>query len=470
MGRENRQPGDSIGAIGSPGLGHASFLFSGQQKDLCGSRPQPGCSLGKYLLGAGGGTAWIWPLAPSLQPTKVEFYEGRVFGNLTLFDNTVTAVAMDPDSKFVAIGTSEHDIWLYQLNTGRTIASLSAHNSSPVELAFSADGTGLVSIDHDGNMQLWDLSTQIPTTGSHNHSGPINGLVLRQDGNINAWSENTVWTLDARTAVLKHITYIPDGNVLTTSPAGDLTAVYIPYQVSLFEAETGQYIQTLPKEAQDVFLEHYWEGDLLRQFYGALFSPDGKRLFTFGAGGIWSYEMPAGNLVSIPKYGHSTKKAAISSDGKLLVAAIHEFAQPPRLMDSDHLGYGKYLESYEFNSARYVPQYAFSPNNQQVDIVVLSGWEQPSALIIFDANSLDVERKASFEDTELLSLAFNQDGRLVVAGHANGKISFIETETMETLLIIEAHIGPVTSLVFSRDGRYLISAGQDGVVNIWGIR
>jgi len=37
------------------------------------------------------------------------------------------------------------------------------------------------------------------------------------------------------------------------------------------------------------------------------------------------------------------------------------------------------------------------------------------------------------------------------------------------ILMFLSACGPVTSLTFSQDGRSLISAGEDGVIRIWGL-
>jgi WD40 repeat protein len=36
-----------------------------------------------------------------------------------------------------------------------------------------------------------------------------------------------------------------------------------------------------------------------------------------------------------------------------------------------------------------------------------------------------------------------------------------------TARVFRSHAGPVHSVVFSTDGRRLLSAGQDGVIRIW---
>lgn len=278
---------------------------------------------GKYLLGAAGGSAWVWSMAPSLMPFEIEFYQGEEDRNLTLFRHTVTAIAANADTTLLAIGTSERKIVFYNRRTGQQTGTLNALSGVPVKLLFSPDNASLLAVDADGRLSLWDVASRKMVLVEHRFSGAVQGLVSKLDGNFSAWMKNAIWTFDSTGALVQAV-YLPADTILAVSPAGDLAAGYTPWQVSLYDAQTGQLRLALPEQAEDVFVDYYWEGEILRQFYGALFSPDGNRLTTFGTGGAWMYTADGKPVSHLP--GDITQKAAFSVDGAWLVLSQHEFA------------------------------------------------------------------------------------------------------------------------------------------------
>jgi WD40 repeat protein len=427
---------------------------------------------GNYLIGAAGGTAWVWSMAPSLQPVKVNLFAGVVDYNLTLFQDSVTAATTTEDNSLLAIGTSERKIVLYNRKTGKTIGILEGLASFPVNMAFSPDGTRLLSVDNDGQISLWKVAERRMEMKMHEFGGKIAGLTLGPDGNIAALMQNTVWSISPQDASLKHSAYIPAKNILAASPAGNLVAGYTHLKVSLYDAQSGELKQTLPDEVKDIFVEYYYEGEILRQFYGAVFSPDGKRLATFGAGGMWLYNLPATEGKYANSFDGFTRKAAISGDGEWLIASPYELSYTPGLTAFDTgeeiLDFAFQDSDYSYGSGADYTQYAFSPDKRWVGMLKL-GRREPSKLELVDTSTGTLVQAFEFEEPLLLCLAFNPSGSLIAVGQGDGSVTLVDTTKMEVLTSFEAHSGAITSLVFSTDGSILISGGEDGVVKMWGV-
>ena len=63
------------------------------------------------------------------------------------------------------------------------------------------------------------------------------------------------------------------------------------------------------------------------------------------------------------------------------------------------------------------------------------------------------------------ALAFD---RHAIAAHDDGTISLWFVDALDTLPVqLEGHIGRVNDLVIEADGRYLLSAGDDGAIQRW---
>ncbi|KPM07920.1 retinoblastoma-binding protein 5-like protein [Sarcoptes scabiei] len=68
-----------------------------------------------------------------------------------------------------------------------------------------------------------------------------------------------------------------------------------------------------------------------------------------------------------------------------------------------------------------------------------------------------------------ITLAFNRYGTILAAGCNDGKIQLWDFMTREVAKTITAHLGPVTSLSWSRNGKYLASSSTDWGVYVWDV-
>jgi WD40 repeat protein len=405
-------------------------------------------------------------LQPGSEPETIQLYEGEVDWNLNVYPNFVTAAMLSPDNEVVAIGTSEHTIQIYDRASKQSLFQLIGHSSAVRRLRFSPDGSMLASVDDDGVIMIWGMASQQRITLFEDHKGPIAGLVYRTDGDMAAWGSGIVWQINPRDGTLQHATSIKSGTILAASPAGDLLAVYRPFQVSLVDASNGQLIETLEGEAQEPDLDYRMEGAAFRQFYDAAFSQDGNRLATAGAGGVWYYDVASKELLQqLP--GSNAQKVAVSDDGNWLLTSLYEQANPITVYDVQSGSEVFALEEYG-EGKRYL-QSAFSPSGRWV-VSVKEGWDGPSELIIYDALSHQVYKSTPLEEDVLLTnLAFNPAEDLIAAGKADGEILLIDFSTLKVLATLTGHHSLVEHLAFAPDGQQLISASIDGTIRTWGL-
>jgi WD40 repeat protein len=68
-----------------------------------------------------------------------------------------------------------------------------------------------------------------------------------------------------------------------------------------------------------------------------------------------------------------------------------------------------------------------------------------------------------------MSAEFSPDGKLMVTAHYEGYIRFWDVANGEMLVAFPAHMGSVWCVVFSPDGKNIASCGYDGVIKIWDI-
>jgi len=68
------------------------------------------------------------------------------------------------------------------------------------------------------------------------------------------------------------------------------------------------------------------------------------------------------------------------------------------------------------------------------------------------------------------SLAQNPSNAVLHVGHQNGTVTLWSPNSTTPLVKMLAHRGPVRSIAIDREGRYMVSAGQDLKMGVWDIR
>lgn len=69
-----------------------------------------------------------------------------------------------------------------------------------------------------------------------------------------------------------------------------------------------------------------------------------------------------------------------------------------------------------------------------------------------------------------VSLGQNPYNAILHVGHQNGTVTLWSPNTAEPLVKLLAHRGPVRSVAMDREGRYMVTGGQDQRMAIWDIR
>jgi len=72
-------------------------------------------------------------------------------------DGGVTSVAISPNGQYVAAGSLDTVVRIWDVSTGQLVERLRGHRSIVYSVAFTPDGKGLVSGSSD-KLKFWDLS------------------------------------------------------------------------------------------------------------------------------------------------------------------------------------------------------------------------------------------------------------------------------------------------------------------------
>jgi WD40 repeat protein len=186
-------------------------------------------------------------------------------------EGKIYAMALSPDGRWLATGgwfnkSREEDIRLYDFTTGNLVALLKGHTNAVASMAFSPDGTRLISGSGDNSAIIWDIDGRKLLHRLQGHTAEIYAVAFMPDGErVVTGSYDTTLRLWRATdggliAELKgHKDKVHSLALRSSDSMGDTSG-----EVRLWDGGTGQFLRTLFNQGGNV---------------GSLrFSPDGRQL------------------------------------------------------------------------------------------------------------------------------------------------------------------------------------------------
>ena len=106
------------------------------------------------------GVVWLCVTCLGLMPFPLSAQEPKLRDTLNGgHSDAVLSVAFSPDGKTLASGSWDKTIKLWDVKTGKELATLNGHTETVMFVAFSPDGKTLASASWDKTIKLWDVAT-----------------------------------------------------------------------------------------------------------------------------------------------------------------------------------------------------------------------------------------------------------------------------------------------------------------------
>ena len=94
-------------------------------------------------------------------------------------------LAFSPDGHWLASASWDTRVRLWNLdNLDEIIPPLKAHSGAAWSVAFSPDSRTLATGGQDATIKLWNLAPLQQTATLRGHTGPVNGLAFSRDGTL----------------------------------------------------------------------------------------------------------------------------------------------------------------------------------------------------------------------------------------------------------------------------------------------
>jgi WD40 repeat protein/DNA-binding SARP family transcriptional activator len=353
----------------------------------------------------------------------------------------VLGSSFSADGRLVATAGFDGAVWLWDANSGAAVKRLTVGDQPLSSVSFSADDQRVMTTGEDGTISITDIATARPVTswqtGSPEESGALirgSGLVASADdaGHLDVWTP-----LPAKAPV-----------ATGTLPSFDRSGTHVVLAgddgVYLWDLATGVQ-RRLPGAADPS---------------GAVFSPDGSRIVSVGAGDsedVDVYDLASGALQRLHFPAFTRNAVALSSRGQVALGG-----------SNDGGSWAIYLES--INGAGQVPldghTEAVNALSFSRDGRLLASASDDGTVRIWNVLTHRVERVIEADPSGVRDVSFSADSSHLATADADGTVGIWPVRGGSPVFLL-GHVGPVNTATFDPSGDRVVSSGQDGTIRVW---
>jgi RNA polymerase sigma factor (sigma-70 family) len=327
----------------------------------------------------------------------------------------VTAAVVSLDGRWLAFGTADREVQLWDLDAARFLRRQPAPQLIGHALVFSPDGRNLFAPDQDFAPSLWEVG-----------------------------SGRQLWRLPCDRP-LQAAAFSPDGKVLALSAVGPGGW---DQGVRLCDAATGRELRRLTGAYEVV--------------QSLAFTPDGKTLAAGADQAIYRWDVASGRLLGPADQARSAVWAlAVSPDGRTIAATGDGVI---RLWETETGSLQRTLRP----PPERITALAFAPAGP-----LLASYSWDSTIRLWNMHTGEEVRGIRKQNRAAGSdpLCFSPDGGTMIAADIRALAQWDVATGKEVRRIDEALPGPITALALSPDGKTAASSGdhRDGVIRLWDI-
>jgi WD40 repeat protein len=358
-------------------------------------------------------------------------------------------VVFSPDSLVLAFRSGRSTLAIYDTGTGDLIREFIGHTGVIHALAYAPDGSTVISGGADGLLSVWDVTNAAQISFTQEYNDRLNDIAISPDGNtLVTASDNggiTLWNAQTRERIFSLTSPDSPPTSLAFSVDGRLLAAgFEDDSVHVWNAGDGSELFTLTGH----------EGDV----NDVEFSPDGSLL----ASGSDDKTIIAWNMADGTQkqkyegYAGGVTHLAFTPDGIWLLGSSQE--GEIKLWDV-----ARGFTIYAVNENALSTITVISPDKRtyistNLSKIKVRSLDKGNVLYEIESDQIGME-----------SLAYSQDGAILISGGADGAAKVWGVNSAFPLGALEGHNGGIVRILFTPDKTTLITASFDGTVRYWTI-
>ena len=389
--------------------------------------------------------------------------------------HSVWSVAFSPDGTEILTGSWDNTAKLWDIATGVLIRTFSGHTDRVNSVAFSPDGTKVLTGSRDNTAKLWQTSTGTTIHTLSGHTAGVNSVAFSPDGTkvltgVGDWwmgdSTARLWdvqtgaeirTFSGHTDGVLSVAFSPDGSKVLTG-SNDFTA-------RLWNASTGAEIRTFSAP---------------REVLSVAFSPDGSKVL---AGCYWNnvnarlWDTATGaEIRSFSWHTEYVSYVAFSPDGTKVLTAMGKSV--------DYLAFTADNTAELWDVTTWTEVRTFSGHTNVVNCVAFSadgtrmltgtGYDDPSyhegGVELWNALSGSLIRSTVsvwWSSDPVSSVAFSPDQKKFLTVAYYGGVTLRDADTGQVIQTFSGNSWDVTSVAFSPDGTKVLAGSRDNTAKLW---
>ncbi len=407
-------------------------------------------------------------------------------------DGGITALAISPDSSYVAIGSGFeiHEIGLLNTTTWEQEPPLTGHSGWVTSLMFTANGQRLISSSTDNTIRVWDMNRRITTRILKGHQSEVFSVLLTSDESraISSGKDKRIleWDLNAPPPPFReHVLAEPVRQV-----------VFSPDSQSFYTVDDSGSVGTWDT---DTFTKQHSSSSEFGEKCSLILSPDGNHLIAgTGSGQLWvldsenlqvvtHHSVQSGRILPVGFSAGGKSLVALESGNKISLWNVETWQLRSRLETginiqpykknycaiphgSDMLLYPSGADLVWWDLKQSKEPATLRVNSRRSGVIAVS----PTEPLLASAAQGDFVNLWNWQTRQLVgklrgprafhSVAFSPDGRRLVSG-SNGKGSLMlwDVSTRQEIARFGTSVSALQhSVQFSPDGNMICAVDVEG--------
>ncbi|KAH3757178.1 telomerase protein component 1 [Pelomyxa schiedti] len=361
----------------------------------------------------------------------------------------VTSTAFSADGQLIVCASRDCTLKVFEVATGRELATLKSHSSPVIDCCFSPDGKFIASAAWDNTAKIWDTTNFIVAQTLTGHNERLSAVCFTSDSSkvVTAAWDNTIRVWDATMGSflfelkghkrpINSLSLVPNGNMITSgSWDGELI---------VWNLDTKEMFKKLKGHEKSIKT--------------CSFHPNARQLICSSKDGaimLWDAQSEK-RVAQIGSHALPTNCSVYSDIGDYVASASDDGSV--KVWDAT-LGKETATVKLEDNN---IGAMALSPDERY-----LAAAHSDTTIQIWDLTLLKSVRTLRKHTQGVTSLGYRPDGRFICCASVDATMSVWDTKSWECVRVLTEHTAPVNCVSFSPNTPRMVSASDDFSLIMW---